>query len=137
MEYNILNKVIFITLFTFFFFINSHANECMAGRVKYFEFGESKTYRSNFCTNLKRNTFISKSCLNGGCDALEVNYQVPESNLYSEVGKPGFKLCRILGGQPKILKFEVDGAWFKLDRCFFKSDRSFVDTGSLMNHYLK
>ena len=52
------------------------------------------------------------------------------------MGKPGFKLCRELRGEPQIVKFYAEKKFYKLDRCLF-SDGSFADTGFLLSHYLE
>ena len=112
------------------------SENCFTGNIKLKKFGKIEMFKAKYCTNENATVLISHSCASKKCDALKIEKPIDENSLFSEVGKPGFKLCRELKGSPQIVEFNVGRRWFKLDRCLFESDMSFVDTGTLLEHYL-
>lgn len=113
------------------------ANSCYTGSFRLREAKGYKVHRQRYCTNLNRNSLISFNCRRKECKAYQSFRPIEMKKLLSPFGKPGFKLCRELGGEPKLVEFFVDKKWYKLDRCLFKQDDSFVDTDTLMAEYLK
>ncbi|OFZ16221.1 MAG: hypothetical protein A2Z20_00100 [Bdellovibrionales bacterium RBG_16_40_8] len=100
------------------------------------EFGKVKEEVVEYCYNENKTKLLSKSCYQPKCKALNVIKKYKFTELFSQVGKPGFKLCRELKGTPQIIEFYVDKKPYKLDRCLF-SDGSFVDTDHLLSQYLE
>jgi hypothetical protein len=109
---------------------------CVSGKISQIEFGKLKEESSNYCFNGDKTVLLSKNCQQKKCRAFEDKRKFKISLLVSQIGKPGFKLCRELGGQPEIVNFFVQNRSYKLDRCLFK-DGSFADSDFLLAHYLE
>ncbi|MNJ94881.1 hypothetical protein D3C87_125840 [compost metagenome] len=109
---------------------------CTQGKVTKVEFGIVKNEALEFCTNSDKNVFLSKSCRDKKCTAFQKNKKYALSEVMSPMGNPGFKMCRLLGGEPEIIEFYVKKVPYKLDRCFFKNG-DFADTSSLMEFHLQ
>ena len=109
---------------------------CISGKISQLEFGKIKSEKAEYCFNEDKTVLISKGCQSMNCNAFKGLRKYKIEELFSSMGKPGFKLCRELGGQPQIIDFYVDNHPYKLDRCLF-SDGEFVDTGYLLAFYLK
>ncbi len=112
----------------------SFANDkwlCQDGKISVVEFGNETTSDSQYCYNSDKTALISKDCAGGSCPAVQLKKIYSASELLSPSGKPGFKLCRELGGSPQIISFLASGKFYKLDRCVFK-EGSFVDTDTLL-----
>jgi len=131
---NTLNKIVIVILF--FTTCGVSANNCYDGKIRLRRFGKYELSMSKYCTNNESTILIGYTCRSKSCDALNKKIMLDDGTLYSEVGKPGFKLCRELGGDPQIVEFLVSKRWYKLDRCLFVSDGSFIDTGTLMKAHL-
>ena len=131
---NILNSLLFIS--AFIVAKPLLAAECFNGKLRYIAFFKVQIIQAKYCTNRDRTALYSLSCKNKNCDAFKQIFTINEDALYSEVGKPGFRLCREVGGDPQIIEFSANKKWYKLDRCLFTSDDSFVDTGTLLDFYL-
>ncbi len=109
---------------------------CSSGRISQVEFGKIKVESSNYCFNSDKTVLLSRNCQQKKCRAFEDKRRFKIGELLSEVGKPSFRLCRELGGQPEIIEFFVEDQPYKLDRCLFK-DGSFADSDFLLAHYLE
>jgi hypothetical protein len=132
----ILNKILFLS----FFLVSSmtYALDCQKSKIQYITFGIKSVENSYFCTNQYKDLIISNNCKNKKCYAYKASHlKYRVSSLSSEVGKPGFKLCRKLKGKPQIIRFLVLKKWYKLDRCIFSTDNSYIDSGSLLKFYLE
>lgn len=109
--------------------------ECDTSQIRALVFGRTETSTATFCTNEMRTNLFSKNCQKNHCAALAAaSRRIDISQLNTEVGKPGFKLCRLLGGKPELIEFLFRNTWYRLDRCLFDSDQSFVDTGTLLEN---
>jgi hypothetical protein len=122
----------------FAFSVSAQAQEliCVSGKISQIEFGKLKEESADYCFNGDKTVLLSKNCQQKKCRAFEDKRKFKISELLSQIGKPSFKLCRELGGQPEIIEFFVEGQPFKLDRCLFK-DGSFSDSDYLLAHYLQ
>lgn len=129
-----LNKLIILNLIIF----NAWADDliCSKGNIIYTEYQEDKIIKSEFCYNDEKTILLSKKCKDHKCDAFKNQNTFPIDEFLGETGKPGFKLCRKLGGKPQIIKFSVKKDLFKLDRCIF-NDGEYADTGYLLEHYIE
>jgi hypothetical protein len=128
----ILNNLIFYILF-----LNSaHALDCINGHIRIRTLGNLKVEQARYCYDKKRVELISPNCLDFHCKAFQNKKMYDLNDLHSNYGKPGFKLCRILSGEPALVEFEEANRWYKSDRCLFREDNSFVDTGTLLGKYL-
>lgn len=123
-------------VFTVSFMAQAQELICISGRISQVEFGKTKEESADYCFNGEKTVLLSKNCQQKKCSAFEDKRRFEIGELLSEFGKPGFRLCRELGGQPEIIEFIVESTPYKLDRCIFK-DRSFSDSDFLLNHYLK
>ena len=123
---------------SFFLVSISYAAEfsCVSGNLRQVEFGKIKTESAEYCFNKDQTILISKNCQSMTCEAFKGNRKYRIDELLSQMGKPAFKLCRNLGGQPELVEFSVSNRFYKLDRCLFR-DGSFVDTDYLLSFYLK
>lgn len=93
------------------------------------------------CTNSDKTTLYSIKCKEDYCghffrQKLREN-SIKDTFLFSSLGNPGFKICRMIGGSPRIIEFKIDGNWFKLDWCLMDTSELFIDTGLLMKFYLQ
>lgn len=129
----IFNKIIFI----FLFFNTGFSKEldCINGKIEQTSYGKLITEQSSFCFNDAKNLLISKECYKNHCEKELSKRKFTIDELYSEIGKPGFRLCRNLKGNPQIITFYVEKKAFKLDRCLF-SNGNYVDTDYLLSIYL-
>jgi len=109
----------------------AETEQCVSGQIRSLEFGKLIYEKSSYCFNSQHNELISKNCFKSTCVATQSIKPFDIVKLNSVTGNPGFKLCRVLGGQPRIIEFSDDTNWFKLDQCTFNEDHSFVDTGTL------
>lgn len=125
-----------ISLLLLYSLANANANEitCSTGKVRQTTNGKTYQEAVEFCTNDTKNIFLSRSCLDKKCSPYKIKRKYSYSDLFSENGKPGFKLCRNLGGEPQIIFFEVSNRFYKLDRCIFSD--GFIDTGFLLQEFL-
>ena len=127
-----------------FFLLNSskaHANDmrCVSGKMTSMSDSLLTTKKAELCFlhDLKRSYFVSKKC-EKECEALQKkDLLIDFSDLFSQFGKPGFKLCQLLGGTPQlvILTLKDNPIENKTDQCVFK-DQSSVSTDYLMEIYL-
>lgn len=120
------------------FSVSAQAQEltCVSGKISQIEFGKLKEESSDYCFNDDKTVLLSKNCQQKKCQAFEDKRKFKIGELFSQIGKPSFKLCRELGGQPEIVEFFVQNQSYKLDRCLFK-DGSFTDSDFLLAHYLE
>lgn len=109
---------------------------CSTGLIRKETFGHVSSESSAFCYNGEKTTLVSRDCAEKKCSAFYSHERYSIFELSSEVGKPGFLLCRRLGGKPELIDFSVGDRFFKLDRCLF-GDGSFSDTSLLLSFYLK
>lgn len=130
----ILNKLIIL----FFVPTSIFALElkCAAGKIEQTEFGKTKIEKSEYCFNKNKTLLISKPCYQSHCEKSLSQKKFKMSELFSDIGKPGFKLCRELNGRPEIITFFVENVPYKLDRCLFK-EGNFIDTDYLLSLYLE
>jgi len=133
---HILNSILIIILFFPLFSKGESRFECTAGVISKFYFGQNLIEKSTYCFNNNKNILYSRNCLDQNCKAFKSKKRFQLKDLYSEYGSPGFKLCHEIGGLPEIISFDVNKESYKLDRCLFP-DKSYVDTGSLMEFYIK
>lgn len=127
-----------VTLLIFTFLSVSHADEkwfCQTGKIKTTTFGKAVIINSDYCYNSNKTALMSKTCQKNACLATQTHKKFSAHELLSTSGKPGFKLCRELGGDPEIITFTANDGEFKLDRCIFK-DNSFIDTDTLLSKSL-
>jgi len=108
--------------------------KCTEGKIRTSAFGETVITRAKICHGEMIENFASASCRNKKCSAFKVRKRYYIHEFLSDVGTPGFKLCRELGGAPEIVDISVDGSWHRTDRCVFKD--GFVDTDSLLDFYI-
>lgn len=129
-----------IALLINFFILNTPVQAanytCVKGKISQTEFGKEKITPLEYCFNKDKTELVSKSCLKKKCQAYKDHRKFDINQFHSAYGKPGFKLCRELKGQPELLEFYVDNKPYKLDRCTF-NDEDFVDTGLLLDYYRK
>jgi hypothetical protein len=109
---------------------------CASGTIRIVKNGKMSSENKKYCFNKTKTNLLSPKCLAKSCLAFSRKEKVEIKSLHSAMGKPGFKLCRELNGQPEIIEFSVGKTFFKLDRCLF-DDKEFADTDFLLNHYLK
>ena len=134
---SILNNFSRVVVLFFVCSASAEAGSCYKSSIRSEYFGTERVTQSYFCTNGEKTVLISKNCQKKSCDAYRKESAKGVSGIFSEVGNPGFTLCRNLKGKPEIIEFLVAGKWYKLNRCIFKSDNSYVDTGSLLAFYMK
>ncbi len=94
-----------------------------------------KTQVVNFCTNEAKDVLLSPSCLKGSCGAFRSTRRFSIQELSTARGNPGFILCSKLDARAEMVEISTDTQFYSLDRCIF-GDGSFVDTGTLVDHYL-
>lgn len=105
------------------------------GQIRFFYKSEMKVEQSDYCTNHDKTNLISTNCSTENCFSKTPKLKLNRSDLYSEFGKPGFELCRMLHGKPQIIEFVVNQKWFKLDRCLFNDGTWYMDTDFLIDNY--
>lgn len=136
-----LNRLVFTAIsFTgAFAYCGDDFTSCISdGKIKYVESGNIHYETSNYCTNSTGTTLISAKCAKDkNCLILLPTIRLDPKDLQFQSGKPGFELCRKLGGRGQIVEFEAHNAWQKLDRCSFSSDSWYIDTGFLLGYYIK
>lgn len=108
---------------------------CVSGKISQVEFGKTKEESSDYCFNGDKTVLLSKNCQQKKCKVFEDKRRFRVGELLSQIGKPSFRLCREVGGQPEIIEFFVERKPYKLDRCLFK-DGSYSDSDFLLAHYL-
>lgn len=112
---------------------------CHKEKVKIIENNVTKE-NSEFICFFKENYtkhFVSANCREGKCLALARKKQlIAQSELYSKFGKPGFKLCKLLGGRPSLVDIHLKGRIVHADKCHFVDD-SFVATDFLIREFKK
>ena len=109
---------------------------CSQGKIEQTTFGKTTSETSNYCYNETKNQLISKDCYLTHCEKKLSNKKYKMKDLYSDIGKPGFKLCRELSGTPQIINFFVDKKSYQLDRCLFKNE-NYIDTDYLLSLFLE
>jgi hypothetical protein len=109
---------------------------CVSGKISQVEFGNIKQEPADYCFNNDKTVLLSKNCQQKKCKAFEDDRRFKIGELLSPMGKPSFRLCRELGGEPQIIEFFAETKPYKLDRCLFK-DGSFADSDFLLAHYLE
>lgn len=78
--------------------------------------------------------FSSKSCMTKKCDLLtEKSEKIKVLNLYTQIGSPGFNLCRHLGGFGQIIKLKNKKETLETERCLKGKD--FVEISLLIDTY--
>lgn len=83
--------------------------------------------------------YLSKSCVNDGCDILKRKKTTLEiKNYASQMGSPGFKICEALGGIPQIFEFKKikSSQWQSTERCLFEKN-DFVEISLLSRDWKK
>lgn len=116
------------------------ANQLECGRIEIKKTlnKDIQTVRAQACTNKDRTLLISENCRNRKCEALSFDpLLISKKDLASQLGKPGFKLCRKLSGEPSLIEFKIKNKWYALDECRFAADNSFVNTGELLETFYK
>lgn len=80
--------------------------------------------------------YVSESCANGNCMAIKKQLgHFRFRDFLSPYGKPGFHLCKRLGGFPTLINLTQGDELIRTDKCRFK-DGSFVATDYLIELYL-
>lgn len=130
--------LVILNSFFLFFLATAQAEDlkCVSEKISFLEFDQEKIEKSSYCFNKLKTILLSKNCLKKRCRAFEEDRRFKIDDLISPFGKPSFKLCRELKGNPQLLEFYVENKPYKLDRCLF-IDGSFVDTDFLLSHYLE
>jgi hypothetical protein len=116
-------------------FIYASDLTCSIGKITQRTFGKVYSESKEICYNQDKNILVSRNCENKRCMAYSSKQRFSFNDLFNEKGKPGFVLCRKLGGDPQLIDFYVNNKPYALDRCTF-SDGGFVDTGHLLRHFL-
>lgn len=108
--------------------------ECLSGgKLRFLALGSRHEESSSYCFDKTRSLFLSRSCHERECAAKKAKgCEVPAEKLRGEVGTPGFKLCKAVGGEPQILEFHDGKKWWSMDRCLFLADGSYMDTGLMI-----
>lgn len=129
-------------LSSFFLFIFStfpvQAQElsCGTGTVTKMVFGQKQTQNVSLCYNENRGTLFSVSCAKKNCDVFKKPERFLFKEIYSEMGSPGFEVCRRLQGVPEIITVDIADKSFPADRCVFPNG-DFADTGSVFKFYVR
>lgn len=124
-----MSKLYFLTAFLSFGVFASEF-KCTKGTISQIADSKEVKETSHFCYNRDHTRLVSHGCQKFECVP---NKSVGKfSDYYSEIGTPGFKICRKLGGEPEIIEFFVDGKSYSLDRCLFKEE--YVNVGFLIKH---
>jgi len=124
--------------FVFILFLstaNAEALRCIKGEITEVRESQPPSHLLEYCHNSTATVLISKKCEKRACAAFLSSLRFSPEELNSEYGKPGFALCRKLGGKPELIVFKPKNKAYPLDRCVFEPD-VFVDTGTLMRHYI-
>lgn len=134
----ILNRILEI-ICLFAFGVYAYDIKCEQGTITSVIEYSLKTRKIEMCFlhEDERSYFVSKKC-SKKCDALyRKKIFIKFNDLLHQFGKPGFKLCRFIGGQPELvtLKTSKYSERINTDRCVFQ-DKSFVSTDYLMQLYL-
>lgn len=110
---------------------------CSISSSPIIENGRKNSNNTKVCF-IEQNTnrfYISESCKYEDCLALEKQKVFLDfNNFITEVGKPGFKLCKALGGKPSLVNLAIFQNKLHTDKCTFK-DESFVSTDYLIEVY--
>lgn len=102
------------------------------GAIRIREMGKVQAQPASYCFTPDFSYFISESCRRGRCGAFRASLAgISDKALMGKVGSPGFKLCRLAGGEAELLEFKEGTHWWEMDRCRFP-DGSYVDTGLLL-----
>lgn len=126
------NSFVFFLLFST---ANADGLRCIEGSITEVREVRPASQLTEYCHNAAATVLLSKKCEKKSCSAFKSTLRFSMEELNAEVSKPGFDLCRKLGGKPELIVFRAKGKAYPLDRCVFESD-TFVDTGTLMLHYL-
>jgi len=114
---------------------------CTYGKTKYIYIGKPIIKKEPYCLTYpedqKKASLISLNCKNKTCEALKEPSQIiSKQKLYSEIGSPGFHLCRTLKGKPQLLDYWHGNQWHSTSRCQF-SDDSFIEIDYLYHLWSK
>jgi hypothetical protein len=109
---------------------------CTTGKIEQISFGKMLSEKSSYCYNKTLTNLISLNCYKTHCEKTLSNTKYKIQDLISTVGKPGFKLCNKLNGNPEIITFYVSNISYKLDRCLF-TNGNYVDTDYLLSLFLE
>ena len=116
----------------------THADEplrCEKGQIRSVTAGKAEVTDVTFCYDkATKSQLFSPNCRSKKCVAFEYPEGLRFKDFVGPTGSPGFKVCRKVGGVPRIVEFSVSGKWYKLDQCNFQ-DGSFVNSDYLAHYY--
>ena len=108
---------------------------CSEGTITKTAFEKISSESAGICYNNDKTALVSKNCLERKCSVFQNPARYSISEFMGDIGKPGFKLCRKIGGKPELIEFSIEKKFYKLDRCLFP-DGNFSDTSLLLSFYL-
>jgi hypothetical protein len=95
----------------------------------------NKAERASYCLRDKPYQLLSENCLGGKCELLSRVQKAKDADFETAdatVGNPGFRLCRKLGGEPRVIEFRKEGSWKPFNECRFAKDKSFANVDFLL-----
>lgn len=105
--------------------------KCEKGQLR---FGGTGAEDSSYCYRPEPNQLLSKNCHSGKCELIDRIRKADDKVFREEVspvGNPEFRLCRKLGGTPRVLEFRAEGKWKSFNECRFAGDNSFANVDFL------
>jgi hypothetical protein len=69
------------------------------------------------------------------CPFFKIHKNKPFTEMFKQVGSPGFNLCHSISGIPQIYEVKVAEKWQQHERCFWKDQKSFIDISELIDFY--
>ena len=117
-------------------FLNVYAEDksgCIEGKIKYLDGTKEILLKEKYCYDSYLRSISSfKKCPDNKVCTINLPgpFLIKHSDIQSEKGSPGFKICQKLNGIPQFIEFWDKQSWVKSSRCIF-NDGSFVDIASL------
>lgn len=128
-----MNKL-FICLFLWAGPALAAAGEWKCG-LKEIQAGSKKEQSSGYCVREKPYQILSEDCVRGKCELLRRIKNAADADFEiksSAQGNPGFRLCRKLGGEPRVIEFRQGAQWKPFNECRFGEDDSFANVDFLL-----
>ena len=120
-----------------FFCFHCEAYVCENIDISYIYDRKEIHEKIEFCTIEEKGLsyLVSKSCLKKNCGLLKADKEkISQLKLITQIGSPGFHLCRELGGLGQIFKLKKMQKTLETQRCLIGQD--FVELSLLVDSYL-
>ncbi|MBT6324504.1 MAG: hypothetical protein HOJ35_00910 [Bdellovibrionales bacterium] len=106
------------------------SSTCKQGNLRWLT--DAKLHQSveNICLTKSKKFIISKKCGKNCQNQIKKKVSKVKAIPHGTIGSPGFKLCRIIGGNGRLVQLNRNG-WSNKSLCYFK-DESFVEISYLL-----